>query len=136
MRLSSIVLSFQFWPIVCCPTKEDRREDSDISSSGCTIVQWVLLCFLQFFSSNRCIDSQQLSSILRRAKMATNKSCACLSLHKSARIIGTVLFLITVGLFVAYLIFIEDLRRSVVEVRLMISSRLVGIVFLKTSSQY
>ena len=49
--------------------------------------------------------------------MATNKSCACLSLHKSARIIGTVLFLITVGLFVAYLIFIEDLRRSVVEVR-------------------
>ena len=55
--------------------------------------------------------------------MATNKSCACLSLHKSARIIGTVLFLITVGLFVAYLIFIEDLRRSVVEVRLIISSR-------------
>ena len=48
--------------------------------------------------------------------MATDK-CACLSLHKSARIIGTVLFLITVGLFVAYLIFIEDLRRIILEVR-------------------
>ena len=47
-------------------------------------------------------------------KMATK--CACLTLHKSARIIGTLLFLITVGLFAAYLIFIEDLRRSVVEV--------------------
>ena len=47
--------------------------------------------------------------------MATNK-CACLSLHKSARIIGSLLFLLTVGLFVAYLIFIEDLRRIVLEV--------------------
>ena len=46
--------------------------------------------------------------------MATK--CACLTLHKSARIIGTLLFMITVGLFAAYLIFIEDLRRSVVEV--------------------
>merc|ERR1712018_351564 len=46
-------------------------------------------------------------------KMATK--CACLTLHKSARIIGTLLFMITVGLFAAYLIFIEDLRRSVVE---------------------
>lgn len=46
--------------------------------------------------------------------MATDK-CACLSLHKSARIIGTVLFLITVGLFVAYLIFIEDLRRIIIQ---------------------
>lgn len=45
--------------------------------------------------------------------MATK--CACLTLHKSARIIGTLLFMITVGLFAAYLIFIEDLRRSVVE---------------------
>ena len=47
--------------------------------------------------------------------MATEK-CACLSLHKSARIIGTILFLMTVGLFAAYLIFIEDLRRNVIEV--------------------
>ena len=47
--------------------------------------------------------------------MATDK-CACLSLHKSARIIGTILFLMTVGLFAAYLIFIEDLRRNVIEV--------------------
>merc|ERR1712018_1104069 len=46
-------------------------------------------------------------------KMATK--CACLTLHKSARIIGTLLFMITVGPFAAYLIFIEDLRRSVVE---------------------
>ena len=49
-------------------------------------------------------------------KMATSEKCACLSLHKSARIIGTVLFIMTVGLFVAYLIFIENLRRIVLEV--------------------
>ena len=48
--------------------------------------------------------------------MATSEKCACLSLHKSARIIGTVLFIMTVGLFVAYLIFIENLRRIVLEV--------------------
>ena len=48
--------------------------------------------------------------------MASEK-CACLTLHKSARIIGTVLFLITVGLFAAYLIFIEDLRRVVIQVK-------------------
>ena len=47
--------------------------------------------------------------------MATDK-CACISLHKSARIIGTVLFLMTTGLFVAYLIFIEDLRRIIIQV--------------------
>merc|ERR1711953_497927 len=46
------------------------------------------------------------------AKMAT---ATCLSLHKSARIIGSLLFILTVGLFVAYLIFIEDLRRLVLE---------------------
>ena len=66
--------------------------------------------------------------------MATNKSCACLSLHKSARIIGTVLFLITVGLFVAYLIFIEDLRRSVVEVRKYI--RIVVAFYYKSKNIY
>ena len=48
--------------------------------------------------------------------MATSEKCACLSLHKSARVIGTVLFIMTVGLFVAYLIFIENLRRIVLEV--------------------
>ena len=64
--------------------------------------------------------------------MATNKSCACLSLHKSARIIGTVLFLITVGLFVAYLIFIEDLRRSVVEVRLVYIDVFVYLYYITT----
>jgi len=47
--------------------------------------------------------------------MATSEKCACLSLHKSARVIGTVLFIMTVGLFVAYLIFIENLRRIVLE---------------------
>merc|ERR1712020_273334 len=49
------------------------------------------------------------------AKMASEKCGGCLSLHKSARIIGTVLFLLTVGLFVAYLIFIENLRRIILE---------------------
>jgi len=42
-------------------------------------------------------------------------TATCLSLHKSARIIGSLLFILTVGLFVAYLIFIEDLRRLVLE---------------------
>ena len=57
--------------------------------------------------------------------MATK--CACLTLHKSARIIGTLLFMITVGLFAAYLIFIEDLRRSVVEVSCLLLRTYLGV---------
>jgi len=43
------------------------------------------------------------------------KCCYCLSLTKGARLIGLVCLLITLGLFVCYLVFLEEIRRNVFE---------------------
>ena len=45
---------------------------------------------------------------------------ACLSKGNGVRCIGFTLFVFTLGLFIAYLIFIEDIRRIVLEVRQLI----------------
>ena len=44
-----------------------------------------------------------------------NKCCYCLSLTKGARLIGLFCLLITLGLFVGYLVFLEEVRRNVFE---------------------
>lgn len=44
-----------------------------------------------------------------------NKCCYCLSLTRGARLIGLFCLLITLGLFVSYLVFLEEVRRNVFE---------------------
>jgi hypothetical protein len=43
------------------------------------------------------------------------KCCCCLTLPRGVCLIGGVTFFLTVGLFVVYLVFIEDLRRYVLQ---------------------
>ena len=43
------------------------------------------------------------------------KCCYCLSLTRGARLIGLVCLIITLGLFVSYLVFLEEVRRNVFE---------------------
>jgi len=43
------------------------------------------------------------------------KCCCCISLVKGVRLIGICLFVLTLGLFVSYLVFIEEFRRNVLQ---------------------
>ena len=43
------------------------------------------------------------------------KCCCCISLTKGVRLIGLALFLVTLGVFVGYLVFIEEFRRNVLQ---------------------
>ena len=43
------------------------------------------------------------------------KCCCCISLVRGVRLIGFLLFFLTLGLFVSYLVFIEEFRRNVLQ---------------------
>ena len=53
--------------------------------------------------------------ILNVNSLKMKKCCYCLSLTKGARLIGLVCLIITLGLFVSYLVFLEEVRRNVFE---------------------